>query len=48
MVEDIFKDGSEYVCISHLQLIPCSGGKNHLISNWYSDVMKVLDTIKKS
>lgn len=41
----IFEDDSEYVCVSHNMLIPCPMGDNHLVSNWPTDVAKVLDTI---
>lgn len=46
MYENIFSDDVDYVCISHLQKIPCEGGENHLISNWPSDVAKVLDSMQ--
>lgn len=42
---DIFEDDSQYVCISHNFIVPCPMGDNHLVSNWPSDVAKVLDII---
>jgi hypothetical protein len=47
-VLDIFEDGESYVCISHNSPIPCSSGDKHLVSNWPSDVAKVLDNIKSN
>lgn len=48
MVEDIFKDDENYVCVSHMTKVPCSLGYHHLVSNWPSDVAKVLDTINNN
>lgn len=35
-----------YVCISHISLVPCSGGEFHLVSNWPPDVINVLNRIE--
>jgi hypothetical protein len=45
MVVDIFEDDANYVCVSHMMTIPCPMGDHHLVSNWPSDVAKVLDTM---
>lgn len=47
MVDNTFKNDGKYVCISHMQLIPCHLGEHHLISNWPTDVAKVLSRIKE-
>lgn len=47
MVNSILDGDEEYVCISHMQKIPCSLGDHHLISNWPTDVAKVLDRIQQ-
>jgi hypothetical protein len=33
----------EYVCITHKQALPCENLGYHLVSNWPSDVRKILD-----
>jgi hypothetical protein len=48
MVDDIFEDDENYVCVSHMMTIPCPMGDHHLVSNWPSDVAKVLDTMNNS
>lgn len=45
---DIFDDDSEYVCVSHSFIVPCPIGDHHLVSNWPSDVAKVLDKISSN
>ena len=45
MVDNIFDDDSEYVCVSHMMTIPCPIGDHHLVSNWPVDVAKVLDVL---
>lgn len=37
---------SLYVCITHKCILPCQDGDNHLISNWKSDVEKILRMVK--
>lgn len=32
-----------YVCITHRCIIPCPDGEHHLVSNWPSDVRKILE-----
>jgi hypothetical protein len=44
--KNIFDEDESYVCVSHMMTVPCPIGENHLVSNWPSDVAKVLDTIK--
>ena len=40
-------DNSEiYVCITHHTITPCDKGEHHLISNWKSDVKKILSLIE--
>lgn len=48
MVNDIFEDDRDYVCVSHMMTIPCPIGDHHLVSNWPVDVAKVLDTMQKN
>ena len=48
MVNNIFDEDGEYVCISHIQAIPCELGDHHLVSNWPTDVARVLDRMQKS
>jgi hypothetical protein len=48
MVEDIFEDDEKYVCVSHMMTIPCPLGDHHLVSNWPSDVVRVLDTMNNN
>lgn len=38
----------KYVCISHAKDMPCDVGEYHLVSNWPTDVARVLDRIKES
>lgn len=45
MVDNIFEDDVDYVCISHMMNIPCPVGEYHLVSNWASDVKRVRDSI---
>ena len=47
IVNDIYEDSDTYVCITHKQLMPCIGEGNHLISNWVSDVQKILTIMEK-
>jgi len=47
-IDDIYEDSDEYVCITHQQLMPCIGEGNHLISNWISDVQKILKLMEKT
>lgn len=48
MVINIFDEDGQYVCISHMQIIPCDFGDHHLVSNWPTDVARVLDRIQES
>ena len=45
MVDDLFDEEAEYVCISHMTMAPCHEGEHHLVSNWPGDVARVLDKI---
>jgi hypothetical protein len=36
-----------YVCITHHSLVPCEQGENHLISNWNTDVNKILKLMRE-
>ena len=40
-------DLETYVCITHQCLVPCEEGQHHLISNWYTDVNKILELMKE-
>lgn len=48
MVENIYEDADEYVCITHKKLLPCNDGEYHLVSNWPSDVAKIIDNNEPS
>ena len=48
MVSNVFGEGEEYVCISHMQPIPCDLGDHHLVSNWPTDVARVLSRNDKT
>lgn len=48
MVIDLFDEDEQYVCISHMNIVPCSSGEHHLVSNWPVDVARVLDRIQES
>lgn len=48
MVDSVLDNNEEYVCISHMQAIPCNLGKYHLVSNWPTDIARVLDKTKQS
>lgn len=37
-----------YVCITHQTVVPCDKGEFHLISNWRSDVEKILKMMEKN
>lgn len=37
-----------YVCITHQSIAPCEVGEYHLLSNWTSDVHKILKMIEKN
>lgn len=45
---DIFDDDTDYVCTSHMMMVPCPVGDYHLVSNWASDVKRVKDSIEKN
>ena len=43
-LNEFVEDASDiYVCISHRRRIPCGEGDQHLISNWPSDVARILE-----
>ena len=44
----IDEDEHIYVCITHQHELPCDDGENHLISNWKSDVEKILRMVNKN
>jgi len=48
IIDDIFEDSDIYVCITHKQLMPCTDGDHHLVSNWVSDVQKILKIMEKT
>ena len=48
IINDIYEDLDKYVCKTHQQLIPCIGDGNHLVSNWVSDVQKILKIMEKT
>jgi len=35
-------DSPIYVCITHRQEVPCDEGEHHLVSNWPTDVDKIM------
>lgn len=39
---NIDDNDSIYVCITHQCVLPCEQGESHLVSNWKSDVEKIL------
>jgi len=39
---DNFEESGIYVCITHQMILPCETGDHHLVSNWVSDVQKIL------
>lgn len=43
MVKNIYDDAGAYICITHKKFLPCEEGEHHLVSNWPSDVEKILD-----
>jgi hypothetical protein len=45
---DDFEESSTYVCITHQQVLPCNIGKHHLVSNWVTDVHKILKIMEDS
>ena len=47
-INDIYEDSDKHVCITHQQLMPCIGEESHLISNWISDVQKILKLMEKT
>jgi hypothetical protein len=47
-MEDIHDDEGIYVCITHHTITPCEEGDHHLISNWATDVKKILKIIEKN
>jgi hypothetical protein len=36
-------DCNDYVCITHKCILPCLGDGPHLVSNWATDVRKILE-----
>jgi len=46
-ISDIYEDSDTYVCITHKQLMPCIEGQNHLVSNWITDVTKILNVMEE-
>lgn len=44
----VYDDSDIYVCITHGTIIPCDEGDHHLISNWASDVGKILKDMEKN
>jgi hypothetical protein len=47
-ISDIYEDSDTYVCITHKQLMPCIEEGSHLVSNWVSDVQKILKIMEKT
>lgn len=45
---DDFEESSIYVCITHQQVLPCETEKYHLVSNWISDVQKILKIMERT
>jgi hypothetical protein len=45
---NVYNDDSIYVCITHQCVIPCVEGDQHLISNWKSDVEKILEMVNNN
>ena len=43
-----FEESSTYVCITHQTILPCEIGDHHLVSNWISDVQKILKIMEKT
>lgn len=43
---NIHEDGEFYVCISHQVVVPCEYEGQHLISNWKSDVKRILEIME--
>jgi hypothetical protein len=46
-MNDIFEDSETYVCITHQALLPCNEGQHHLVSNWITDVTKILNVMEE-
>jgi hypothetical protein len=46
-MDDIYDDESIYVCITHQKITPCEEGEHHLISNWATDVKKIMRLMEK-
>jgi hypothetical protein len=46
-MNDIFEDSETYVCITHQVLLPCNKGQHHLVSNWITDVTKILNVMEE-
>lgn len=42
-----FEESNTYVCITHQKILPCEIGDHHLVSNWISDVQKILKLMEK-
>ena len=38
----VHDDEDIYVCITHQCVVPCTVGEHHLISNWKTDVEKIM------
>ena len=48
LTNDVYEDSEIYVCITHRELMPCEKGDHHLVSNWISDVQKILKIMERT
>lgn len=48
MSPDLNDDSDTYVCITHQCIAPCPSDGHHLISNWNTDVKKILSLMNKN
>jgi len=43
-----FDEDDRYVCVSHMSIVPCHIGEHHIVSNWPTDVERVLNATKNN
>lgn len=47
-MQNVYEDSGIYVCITHGTVAPCEEGEHHLISNWASDVRKIIKNMENN
>lgn len=46
-MHELNDESNPYVCVTHHTFWPCTKGDRHLLSNWASDVKKIISIMEK-